>query len=55
MNPLSWLWARLNEPSTHAALAAVVAAAIPFIPMPFGPIAVAVFGALGIVTSEKKS
>ncbi|HUZ74912.1 MAG TPA: hypothetical protein VMU87_18150 [Stellaceae bacterium] len=49
----AWLGSRLAEPSTHAAVAAVIAAATPFIPQPYGMIAAAFFGALGFATKEK--
>ena len=48
----SWLASRLSEPSTHAALAAMLTASIPL----FGPwagVAAAVFAVLGFVVPEK--
>lgn len=52
---LNWIAARLQEPSTHAAIAAMLAAATPFIPQPYGTIAAAVFAALGFALKENKS
>jgi hypothetical protein len=49
-----WLKARFVEPSTHAAVAGVIAALVPLIPPPWGLVAAAVFGALGFSLSEKK-
>ena len=50
---IAWLTARLAEPSTHAALAAVIAALTPLIPQPYGMIASAIFAALGFTMKEK--
>lgn len=50
---VAWIIARLAEPSTHAAIAAVLAALTPLIPQPYGMIASAVFAALGFTMKEK--
>lgn len=50
---MDWLKARLSEPSTHAALAAIATASIPLFG-PYGMIAAAVFGLLGFSLSESK-
>lgn len=51
---MDWLKARLKEPSTHAALAAMATASIPLFGT-YGAIAAAVFGCLGMSLSEKQS
>lgn len=49
----SWFGARLAEPSTHAAVAAMAAASIPLFG-PYAGIVSAVFGVLGVVVKETK-
>lgn len=49
---MNWLLNQLATPSTHNAIAAVFAAATPYIPQPWGMIATAFFAALGIVVPE---
>lgn len=50
---MNWLKARVAEPSTHAALAAMAAASIPLFG-PYGAVAAAFFGLLGFGLSENK-
>lgn len=49
-----WLIARLAEPSTHAAVAAVLIALYPFLPQPDATVVAIFFGALGFAIPEKK-
>lgn len=51
---MNWIFARLKEPSTHAALAAIAAASIPLFGE-YGVIATAVFAVLGFGVSETKA
>ena len=51
---MNWLVARLEEPSTHAALAAMAAASIPLFGS-YGAVAAAVFGVLGFSLTEKSA
>lgn len=44
---MNWLKSRIKEPSTHAAIAGLIAALMPLIPPPWGMAAVAIFAALG--------
>ena len=48
---VSWVSARLAEPSTHAALAGIAAASIPLFG-PYAGIVSAVFGVLGFAIKE---
>ncbi|HUN53322.1 MAG TPA: hypothetical protein VMU42_19495 [Candidatus Sulfotelmatobacter sp.] len=50
---LDWIRARLAEPSTHAALAAMAAASIPLFGQ-YGTLAAVLFGLLGFGIAEKK-
>ena len=49
---LDWIKARLAEPSTHAALAAMAAASIPLFGQ-YGAVAALIFGLLGLSVAEK--
>jgi hypothetical protein len=51
---MTWLLARVKEPSTHAAIAGVIAAFMPLIPPPWGLVAAGVFGALGFALPAGK-
>jgi hypothetical protein len=51
---MTWIFDRLKEPSTHAALAAIAAASIPLFGE-YGAIATAVFALLGFSVAEAKS
>jgi len=49
---MKWLFARLSEPSTHAAIAGATAALIPIVPLPYQPIAqmlALLFGGAGVI------
>ena len=52
--PMTWLFDRLKEPSTHSALAAIAAASVPLFGQ-YGVIAAAIFAVLGFSVSEKQS